>query len=475
MTSSPAAGTSAGTSAGTTAGTAAGRSTSLRRIAFATIIGTTIEWYDFFIYATSAGLVFAQLFFQPAGGELGLLFSLATVGISFLFRPLGAFLAGHFGDVIGRRAVLVITLVLMGAATTLIGVLPTYAQIGIAAPIMLLVLRILQGLSAGGEWGGAVLMAVEHAPADRRGRAGSWPQLGVPLGFLLASGMTALMTGLISPGAAYLEWGWRVPFLVSIVLIAVGFVIRRSVEESPVFTEIAERGAQSSVPVLELFRRHWHLVLLAALVFAGNGTLGYMTTGGFLNNYAINVQQIDTTAVLIAAAFAALVWFGSTLLAGILADTIGRRTTFLLGFALQALIVFPVFWLVDHGGLPGLYAALVLISTSLGLTYGPLAAWYSEIFPASVRFSGVSITYALGAILGGAFAPLIAQMLLESTGSTIAVSAYLLLASLLGGAATLCLRDRSGIPLGPDHEAEQASGATVFTPAVPARELAARA
>ncbi len=475
MTSSPAAGASAGTSAGTTAGTAAGRSTSLRRIAFATIIGTTIEWYDFFIYATSAGLVFAQLFFQPAGGELGLLFSLATVGISFLFRPLGAFLAGHFGDVIGRRAVLVITLVLMGAATTLIGVLPTYAQIGIAAPIMLLVLRILQGLSAGGEWGGAVLMAVEHAPADRRGRAGSWPQLGVPLGFLLASGMTALMTGLISPGAAYLEWGWRVPFLVSIVLIAVGFVIRRSVEESPVFTEIAERGAQSSVPVLELFRRHWHLVLLAALVFAGNGTLGYMTTGGFLNNYAINVQQIDTTAVLIAAAFAALVWFGSTLLAGILADTIGRRTTFLLGFALQALIVFPVFWLVDHGGLPGLYAALVLISTSLGLTYGPLAAWYSEIFPASVRFSGVSITYALGAILGGAFAPLIAQMLLESTGSTIAVSAYLLLASLLGGAATLCLRDRSGIPLGPDHEAEQASGATVFTPAAPARELAARA
>ena len=471
MTSSPA----AGTSAGTTAGTAAGRSTSLRRIAFATIIGTTIEWYDFFIYATSAGLVFAQLFFQPAGGELGLLFSLATVGISFLFRPLGAFLAGHFGDVIGRRAVLVITLVLMGAATTLIGVLPTYAQIGIAAPIMLLVLRILQGLSAGGEWGGAVLMAVEHAPADRRGRAGSWPQLGVPLGFLLASGMTALMTGLISPGAAYLEWGWRVPFLVSIVLIAVGFVIRRSVEESPVFTEIAERGAQSSVPVLELFRRHWHLVLLAALVFAGNGTLGYMTTGGFLNNYAINVQQIDTTAVLIAAAFAALVWFGSTLLAGILADTIGRRTTFLLGFALQALIVFPVFWLVDHGGLPGLYAALVLISTSLGLTYAPLAAWYSEIFPASVRFSGVSITYALGAILGGAFAPLIAQMLLESTGSTIAVSAYLLLASLLGGAATLCLRDRSGIPLGPDHEAEQASGATVFTPAAPARELAARA
>ncbi|WP_336502478.1 MFS transporter [Microbacterium paraoxydans] len=453
-----------------TSSSPSGNASSQRRIAFATIIGTTIEWYDFFIYATSAGLVFAQLFFQPAGKEIGLLLSFATVGISFLFRPLGAFLAGHFGDVLGRRTMLVLTLVLMGAATTLIGLLPTYDQIGIAAPILLLLLRILQGLSAGGEWGGAVLMAVEHAPADRRGRAGSWPQLGVPLGFLLASGVTALMTGVITPGAAYLEWGWRVPFLVSVVLIAVGFVIRRSVSESPVFAEIARRGRQSQAPIVTLFRRHWYLVLLAALVFAGNGTLGYMTTGGFLNSYAINVQSLDTTAVLVAASVAAVVWFFSTLLAGYLSDVIGRRSTFLIGFALQALVVFPVFWLVDHGGLPGLYTALVLISTGLGLTYGPLAAWYSEIFPASIRFSGVSITYAIGAVLGGAFAPMIAQLLLDRTGTTVAVSAYLLVASLLGGIATLCLRDRSGIPLGPDHEAEQATGATMFRsrPAAPA-------
>ncbi|WGW10621.1 MFS transporter [Saxibacter everestensis] len=437
--------------------------TSQRRIAFATIIGTTIEWYDFFIYATSAGLVFAQLFFQPAGKDIALLLSLATVGISFLFRPLGAFLAGHFGDVIGRRAMLVITLVLMGAATTLIGALPTYSQIGIAAPILLLILRILQGLSAGGEWGGAVLMAVEHAPANRRGRAGSWPQLGVPLGFLLASGMTALMTGVISPGEAYLQWGWRVPFLVSVVLIVVGFVIRRSVEESPVFTEIAKRGKQTKVPIVTLFKRRWYLVILAALVFVGNSTLGYMTTGGFLNNYAINEQNLDTTSVLVAAAVAAVVWFFSTLIAGYLADVIGRRNTFLIGFALQAAVVFPIFWLVGTGGLFGLYAALVLISIGLGLTYGPLAAWYSEIFPASIRFSGVSITYAFGAVFGGAFAPMISQMLLDTTGSTAAISWYLLAATLLGAGAALCLRDRSGIPLGPDHETEQASGATMFT------------
>lgn len=451
-----------------------GTPSSQRRIAFATIIGTTIEWYDFFIYATSAGLVFAQLFFLPAGEEIGLLLSFATVGISFLFRPLGAFIAGHFGDIIGRRAMLVTTLVLMGAATTLIGVLPIYAQIGIAAPIMLLFLRILQGLSAGGEWGGAVLMAVENAPATRRGRAGSWPQLGVPLGFLLASGMTALMTGVISPGDAYLQWGWRVPFLLSVVLIVVGFVIRRSVEESPVFAEIAKRGQQKHAPIVSLFKRHWYLVVLAALVFAGNGTLGYMATGGFLNSYAINVQSLETTSVLVAATVAAVVWFFSTLLAGYLADTIGRRNTFLIGFALQAVIVFPIFWLVDTGGLPGLYTALVLISTSLGLTYGPLAAWYSEIFPASVRFSGVSITYAIGAVLGGAFAPMIAQMLLEATGTTAAVSGYLLVASLLGGLATLCLRDRSGIPLGPDYEEAQASGATMFASSPLAEDLAAK-
>jgi MFS family permease len=316
-------------------------------------------------------------------------------------------------------------------------------------------------------------MAVEHAPTDRRGRAGAWPQLGVPLGFLLASGMTALMTGVISPGEAYLQWGWRVPFLASVVLIVVGFLIRRSVAESPVFSEIAKRGKQTRTPIVTLFKRHWYLVLLAALVFVGNSTLGYMTTGGFLNNYAIKVQSLDTTAVLIAAVFAAVVWFFSTLLAGYLSDIIGRRNTFLIGFGLQAVIVFPIFWLVDAGRLPGLYGALLLISTGLGLTYGPLAAWYAEIFPASIRFSGVSITYAIGAVLGGAFAPMIAQMLLSSTGTIASVSAYLLIATLLGAGAALCLRDRSGIALDADHEAEQASGATVFTPRETASESAA--
>ncbi|WP_312178371.1 MFS transporter [Arthrobacter sp.] len=441
----------------------AGSRRTQRRVAFATIVGTTIEWYDFFIYATAAGLVFAQVFFAPAGESIGLLLAFASVGISFLFRPLGAFLAGHFGDKIGRRPMLVLTLILMGISTTLIGVLPTYETAGLLAPVVLLLLRILQGISAGGEWGGAVLMAVEHAPAHRRGRAGSFPQLGVPLGMLLASGVTAVMTGWISPGAAFIEWGWRVPFLLSIVLIAVGYLVRRAVEESPVFTEIAEKKQQTKVPAAELFRKHWHLVLLAALVFAGNNAAGYMATGGFIPSYATGDSVgLDRTDVLLAITFAAAMWFVFTLLAGYLSDRIGRKRTYLIGFGIQALMVFPLFWLIDTGSLPMLYLALGLFAVGLGLSYGPQAAWYSEIFPASVRFSGVSLSYALGAILGGAFAPTIAQALINSTGTSSSVSLYLLGMTAVSIVAVLLLRDRSGIDLSINNQAEQEVGATVF-------------
>ncbi|MGP9783881.1 MFS transporter [Glutamicibacter sp. AOP12-B1-11] len=441
------------------------RGTNQRRVAFATVIGTTIEWYDFFIYATAAGLIFAQLFFEPAGAQIGLLLAFASVGISFLFRPLGAFLAGHYGDKIGRRAMLVLTLTLMGASTTLIGVLPTYDTAGVLAPILLLSLRILQGISAGGEWGGAVLMAVEHAPADRRGRAGAYPQLGVPLGMLLASGVTALMTGVISPGEAFLAWGWRVPFLLSIVLVLVGYFIRRAVDESPIFEEIAAKRAQTKVPVVLLFRKHWPLVLIAALVFAGNNAAGYMTTGGFLQAYMTNPEGpvgFSRTAVLIAVSYGAVMWFIFTALSGLVADKLGRKRTYQIGFISQLLCIFPLFWLVDTGNLGLLYLAFAFFAVGLGFSYGPQAALYSELFPASVRFSGVSISYALGAILGGAFAPMIATALVNATGGTNAVALYLISITAVSLIAVSLLRDRSGINLSIENQAEQEVGATIF-------------
>ncbi|QCU78702.1 MFS transporter [Citricoccus sp. SGAir0253] len=463
--------TTPSTTATTTARTTQGSRANQRRVAAATLVGTTIEWYDFFIYATIAGLVFRDLFFAPAGAGFAQVVTFASVGISFLFRPLGAFLAGHYGDKLGRRVILVVTLVMMGGATTLIGVLPTHQSIGLAAPLLLLVLRVLQGISAGGEWGGAVLMAVEHAEPRRRGLAGAFPQLGVPLGMLLATGVTALMTGIVSPGEAFVEWGWRVPFLGSIVLIVLGYLVRIAVDESPIFQEIAEAKERESVPVVELFRRYWALVVLAALVFVGNNAVGYMSTGGFIPAYATGEGVgMEPTAVLVAMTFGAAVWFCSTLGAGILSDRIGRKPTYQIGYAWLALTVFPLFWLIDTGEIGMLYLALFLVCIGTGLTYGPQAALYSELFPASVRFSGVSISYAIGAILGGAFAPMIAQALLERTGGSTAISAYLLVTVVLAFAAVSLVRDRRGIDLSIRNQAEQETGATVFGPARPRHE-----
>ncbi|MFD4401770.1 MFS transporter [Nocardia sp. NPDC058499] len=431
-----------------------------RRVAFATVVGTAVEWYDYFIYASAAGLVFGTLFFEPAGSGFGTILSFLTVGVSFLFRPLGAFLAGHFGDKVGRRPVLVATLVLMGTSTALIGLLPTYEAIGIGAPVLLVLLRILQGVSAGGEWGGAVLMAVEHAPRNRRGLFGAMPQIGVPLGLLMASAMMALMD-MLFPGDAFLNWGWRIPFLFSVVLILVGSWLRRSVEESPVFAEIAERKEQTKAPIVELFARFTPLVLLSALVFVGNSAVGYMTTGGYIQGYATDPDGalgLDRGDVLWAVTVSSISWLLATLAAGWLCDLIGRRTTYIIGWCVQGVFVLTLFPLVNTGNVLLLGAGLVLLTLGLGFTYGAQSVWYTELFPASVRFSGVSISYALGSILGGAFAPTIAQWIQQSTGSSTNVAYYLLGMTALGLVGTLLLRDRKGIDLSPANEAKQQVG-----------------
>src|SRR5690606_12823265 len=297
-------------------------------------------------------------------GPNSIVLGFATVGVSFLFRPLGAFLAGHFGDRFGRKRVLMWTLILMGVATALIGLLPTAEVIGVAAPILLVLLRILQGISAGGEWGGAVLMAVEHAPKTKRGIFGAAPQLGVPLGLLLASGVMAVMTA-IAPGDQFLAWGWRVPFLLSVVLILVGYYVRRNVEESPVFAELAERKEKAKMPIVQLFRKHLLLVIIAALVFAGNNAVGYMTTGGYIQNYSTDPEgplALDRGPVLWAVTGSAVTWLLSTLLAGFVSDRIGRRTTYIIGWVLQLGGVFALFPLVNTGNIGLVFAGLAILT-----------------------------------------------------------------------------------------------------------------
>ncbi|MGO2036421.1 MAG: MFS transporter, partial [Brevibacterium sp.] len=254
-----------------------------RKVLAGTLVGTTIEWYDFFIYAQAAGLILSTQYFGPLAADnpaLGQIMAWASLGISFLFRPLGAIIAGHLGDRIGRKKMLVLTLILMGAATSLIGLLPTYAAIGVGAPILLTLLRILQGFSAGGEWGGAALLSVEHAPVNKRGIFGAYPQIGVPVGMILATGVIWILTTALTP-EQFASFGWRIPFLFSVVLVFIGYYIRRQVEESPVFAELAERRAESSAPLGTLFKKNTKEVILSALIFIGNNAVGYMIIAFF--------------------------------------------------------------------------------------------------------------------------------------------------------------------------------------------------
>ena len=430
-----------------------------RRVLAGTMVGTTIEWYDFFIYAQAAGLVLAGLFFAPLSSDnagLAQLVSWATIGISFLFRPLGAIVAGHLGDRLGRKNMLVFTLVLMGAATALIGLLPTYAQIGVWAPILLILLRILQGFSAGGEWGGAALMSVEHAPVGRRGFFGAYPQIGVPCGLILASGVMFFVTTSMSE-EAFLTWGWRIPFLISVLLVVVGYVIRRAVAESPVFKEMLERKKESAAPLRQLFKHNTRQVILTALIFIANNAAGYLLIA-FFASYATKPVEVgglgmERSPVLLASVVAAVFWLFATMYGGMLSDRIGRIRTFQIGYALIFVWSIPMFLLIDIENIIWFTVSLLVLAIGLGLSYGPQSALYAEMFPANVRYSGVSIGYALGAILGGAFAPLIAQLLLDETGWSPSIGIYIMVLTAISFAAISVVKETKGIPLGViDHD-----------------------
>ncbi|MGJ3188626.1 MHS family MFS transporter [Paenarthrobacter nitroguajacolicus] len=420
-----------------------------RRVLAGTLVGTTIEWYDFFIFAQLTATLLAPLFLSPlekSNPGVAQLLSFATIGISFLFRPLGAFVAGHLGDRMGRKAVLVMTLVMMGAATALIGLLPTYATIGLWAPVLLITLRVVQGFSAGGEWGGAALMAVEHAPIKKRGLFGAYPQIGVPIGMILATGLLFLLQSGMSK-EDFAAWGWRVPFLLSVVLIVVGYLIRRAVGESPVFKEIAQRKAESKAPLGDLFRKNKKEVVLAALIFIANNAAGYLLIAFFIS-YATRTLKMPTPQVLLATTIASFGWLIFTMVGGWLSDKIGRVKTFLIGYGLVFAWMIPMFILIDSKDILLYGTALFVLTIGLGLSYGPMSAMYAEMFPAQVRYSGISIGYALGAILGGAFAPLIAQALLDSTKWSGSVGLYIMGLCIISAVGVILAKETRGRPLG---------------------------
>ncbi|MBN2910874.1 MHS family MFS transporter [Polycladomyces sp. WAk] len=382
--------------------------------ALSSFIGTAIEWYDFFLYGTAAALVFPQLFFPESDPLIGTLQAFATFTLGFVARPFGGMIFGHYGDKIGRKSMLITTLMIMGIATALIGLLPTYESIGIWAPILLIVLRLLQGIGVGGEWGGAALMSVEHAPKGKRGFYGSWAQMGVPGGLLLSTAVFTMFSSL--PEKQFLAWGWRIPFLVSIVLIGVGLFIRLRVMETPAFQKVKETGTEAGLPILEVLKAHPKQVLQAmGARFAENGTFYIFSV--FVLTYTTEQLGMSKSMVLNGVTIATAAEFFAVPLFGALSDRIGRRPVYMGGAAFTALFAFPFFWLLDTKSTFFTWLAIV-IALALGhaAMYGPQAAFLSELFGTRVRYSGVSIGYQLASVFAGGLAPLIATSLIAWTG-----------------------------------------------------------
>ncbi len=398
---------------------------SVRRVVLASFVGTTIEWYDFFLYGTAAALVFGELFFPSDSEFIGRMAAYGSFAIGFFARPLGGIVFGHYGDRIGRKAMLVTTLMMMGMATLLIGMLPTHATIGVAAPVLLVFLRIVQGFGVGGEWGGAVLMAVEHGHEGRRGFYGSCVQMGVPVGLLLSVGTFALVSRM--PEEAFLAWGWRIPFLLGGLLLAIGMFIRLRILESPLFAKAKASEGVSKLPIVEVFRKHPKNVLLAmGARFAENACFYIFSV--FVLSYAVDSLGLAKQTVLAGVWIAAAVQIFAIPGFGILSDKIGRRPVYLGGAVFIALFAFPFFWMIETGTTALVWLAIVLGLIGHAAMYGPQAAFFSELFGTRVRYSGASIGYQLASPFAGGLAPLAATALLEWSGQeSWSVSLYLVL------------------------------------------------
>jgi MFS family permease len=415
----------------------------VRTALLSSLVGTTIEWYDFFLYATAASLVFNQAFFPDQSSFVGTMLSFATFAVGFVVRPIGGFVFGHIGARIGRKRTLALTMFLMGGATALMGVLPTAAQIGVLAPVLLLALRVVQGFALGGEWAGAVLLAVEHSTPKKRGLAGSVPQVGLALGLALGTGVFALLQVLL-PDDAFLAYGWRIAFLVSVVLVIFGIVVRLKAAETPAFEKIRTEDERSAVPVKEIFRPPvLRATVLGMLSRWGEGA-AFNTWGVFAISYATGTLKLERVPVLIVVTVAALVMAVLLPVSGMLTDRFGAKSVYTLGIAAYGVAVFPVFALFNTGNLAAFGVGMVLVFGVVhALFYGAQGTLYASLFPTRIRYTGLSTVYQLSGVYASGLTPLILTALIAAGGKTPWLAcAYLVATAVVSVVATLLLRPR---------------------------------
>lgn len=413
------------------------KTATIKQIATASLLGTSLEWFDFFIFSTMSAIVFNQLFFTNLSPLMGTVSALATFATGFLTRPLGAIIFGHFGDKIGRKSTMVITMMLMGIGTFAVGVLPTYETIGVWAPLLLILLRLIQGLGLGGEWGGAVLICVEHASQNKRGLYGSIPQLGVPLGSILSAGVIALVTML--PQEQFLSWGWRLPFQLSILLVMAGLFVRLRIMETEAFNNAKEEGSLTKLPIMEVIRSTPKRTLLAlGTRFSESATSNIF--GTFMLVYITQEVGMPRTFGVLGTMVASTLALILIPIAGALSDRFGRRLIYLAGAGFTVLFAFPAFWLMDTGNPIMIWLSLVLgFAVGWGLMYGPQAAFYAELFDPSVRYSAIGFVYSIGALPTGAIASAVATVLLAWAGDSWPISLYLILMALITIVTTFML------------------------------------
>ncbi len=417
----------------------------MNSIVFASCFGTIIEWYDFLIYATAATLVFNKAFFPTFDPLASTLAALGTYAVGFLARPLGGALFGHFGDRLGRKSMLVLTLFIMGLSTFSIGLLPTYETIGVFAPILLMILRIVQGIGLGGEWGGASLMVLEHAPVDRRGFYTSFVQVGFPIGLVLATLVFSTVAKL--PDADFASYGWRIPFLVSIVLLGVGTFVRSRVPETPVFEKLKQRDGLSGNPVGEAVGKHTRTFLIAVGLKLSEVSWVYMLSV-FIVGYATGKLGVPKAMMLDAVLYAALLELISLPLFGWLSDMIGRRPLYILGALFSIGFAFPLFWMIDSKSTVLIFTAVMIaMNFGHGMMFGPESCYFPELFGARVRYSGASFGFQASAAIGGGFAPIIATAMVGYFGGTGGVSIMMIVLALITLAAALAARETRGAPL----------------------------